>query len=195
MNPNEPRAIWCVLKDGMPVEWKWALVRTPAEVDLAALPPSVQASKADRAQKIGWASALTAVQAVDPTFDATPSAWRRVPLLAQSGSGGTKTLVGRAVEADGVRYHLDDRGRPHPASQQDAIREPLVPDAVVVDETALVAAAERLGRSLDLVERGTREQVRVLHERPVGAKDEDLATPGVRVLARSRDGRSLTRLG
>jgi hypothetical protein len=162
MNPNEPRAIWCVLKDGAPVEWKWALVRTPDEVDLSALPPEVQASKASDSQKIGWAAALTVAQAADPTYDATPSAWRRVPLLAQSGTASGLRLVGRAIESDdGVRYHLDDRGRPHLSSRPDQPMEPLVPDVVIVDEIKVAQAARRLGRDLELVERGTGRKVSV----------------------------------
>ena len=157
---SEPRAIWCVLHNGVPAEWKWALVRAPVEVDLAALPAGVRASKASDAQKIGWASALTVEQAADPAYDATPSGWRRVPLLAQPGAGGQRSLVGRAIEVDGVRLHLDDRGRPHPDSRSDNPREPLEPDVEIVDQAALDQAARRLGRDVRLTERGTGRSLR-----------------------------------
>jgi hypothetical protein len=143
---SEPRSIWCVTKDGVPIEGKWALVRTPAEGDLAALPPAVRASRPPQHRRPGG----------PPRSPLS----RRLPLLARSGMGGAMKLVGRAIEVDGLRYHLHDRGRPHPGSRPDRPMEPLDPDAVVLDETALLAAAERLGQPLEITERGTLRRVR-----------------------------------
>lgn len=189
---TETRAIWHVTKNGVTSGWKWALVRTPAEVDLGSLPPNVRASRASDQQKLGWAAALTAEEAADPAFDATPSLWRRVPELVR---GEGAAVSGRQVAAHGVRYHLDDRGRPHPSSSPDSVCEPLQPDAEIVDESALFAHAEASGRALELVERGTQVRVRVLPSRPAGAADADLAVENVRVLVKAADGRRISRIG
>lgn len=170
----EPRTIWLVTHNGTPVAWKWALVRTPAEVDLRALPPNVRAAQVSEDRKRGWAAALNAEQAADPAYDATPSQWKRTPLVAQRGlmEHGAPRVEGRAVVVNGVKLHLDDRGRPHPGARDGAYMEPLEPDAEVVDPAALIAAAERAGGPIDLTERGTLRPVRVLHnaqaEAPAG---------------------------
>lgn len=185
----DPRTIWLVTHHGTPVGWKWALVRTPAEVDLAALPAEVRASPSSDDRKRGWAAALDPAQAADPAYDATPSLWRRVPGLARAGllEHGSPAVVGRAVVVHGVKLYLDDRGRPHPSSTPASPHEPLEPDAEVVDADALLAAAQRLGKPIDLTERGTLRRVRVLHERPDPSQPKDdaavaAANPGADVI-------------
>lgn len=162
----DTRSIWLVTHNGTPVGWKWALVRTPAEVDHSALPQETRAPGITDQQRVRWAAALNEAQAADPAYDATPTQWRRVPRVARAGllEHGNPRVVGREVVVHGVKLRLDDRGRPHPASAPGRVHEPLEPDAEVVDEAALVAAAERAGGPIDLVERGTLRRVRVLHD-------------------------------
>ena len=155
----EDRRIWVVIHDGAPVEWRTVCARTPAEVDHTHRPKNVPAAQWERAF-----AALTAEQAADPTWDALPTSWYRVPQLARVGvieQDPKARVVGRAVEVHGVRYHLDDRGRPHPQSTPEDPVGPLEPDPEIVDGAKLAAEAERQGRVLELVERGTGNVVRV----------------------------------
>jgi len=163
----DPRAIWLITHNGTPLDWKWALVARPSEVDLAALPANVRAAKVPDDQKRGWAAALSPEQEADPAYDATPSLWRRVPLVAQLGVlGPDARLVGRDLVANGVKLRLDDRGRPHPASRPDEPCEPLEPDGEVVDEAALLDCAKRIGAPVEVVERVKPDVVRAEPDKP-----------------------------
>lgn len=166
---NAMRRKWLVTHNGVLIESKWSLCRSRAEVpaempamfraDPAALLPGESATN--------WAYALSDAQAADPAFDATPAEWRDLPELvaeailagkAAVAAGkfdgpGVARLEGRALRFAGVRFHLADRGRPAPH------RGPLPPDAEIVDEAELVAHAEKAGRVLGLVERGTLKRV------------------------------------
>lgn len=106
-----------------------------------------------------------AVRKVRGGVIAHPTSWRRVPPLVRGG-----TVIGDVVSGAGVRYILSDVGR-----SSRGVAEPLEPDAEVVDLDALAATAERLGRPIEVVERGTLRRVRALHAltKRDGAQDMD----------------------
>lgn len=130
------RETWLVFHRGKFVDAKAALVRTPAELG------------EDMPRGINWV-ALTDEQAADPTWDAVPCRWLDMP-AAVLDARGTATLDGRALVAHGMRFYLDDRGRPIAGR-----KTPGPPDPEIVDEAALLAFAAQLGRAIEVTQRGS----------------------------------------
>lgn len=196
MNPKEPRSLWLVTKDGVPVDFAWGLVKTPEES-----PPNVRPS---------WAAALTEKQPTSEGWNATPTRWRNVPPLVRKrllGVAAPPRVVGRELEHGGCRWDLDTTGRPRGPGL-----EPCCPDAELVDEDELLelveavdhrqeqeviaraqkqaaaaglmqanarahehlARAQRKPFEVQLVERGTLRRVRVSPRRDAQARGEDV---------------------
>lgn len=178
----EPRQVWAIFKDGTLVSLRFALAARASEVDEAQVPSYARAS---------WRrAALDPHEESDPSYVAIPTQWRRTPMFCAAGEQHGARLVGRTVEVNGLRFHMDDRGRPRPGAG-----EPNAPDPEIVDPSELVAAAERAGKPLDLVERGTLRRVRVLPERPTGlARDEDAAREDEDVILPAVSGRGAVRI-
>lgn len=145
---SESRTIWLVTKDGVPHHGAWAEVKTQSEAPTG---------------KKSHAAALGAHELLSEGWDATPTQWRNMPSLLYPDvlEAITAQVVGRDVIVAGLSYNLDQGGRPHPGNAPGALREPLKPDAVVVDDAALLGAVETLGRDLSFVERDTLKMFRV----------------------------------
>ena len=144
--------VWLVTKDGVFQAARTALVARPADL----LPYMPQEPPPGSSGVVRSWAALTHTEAADPAWDAVPTKWPKQ--LPEGMVKGVGRVTGRAWEGGGLRYHLDDTGRPHP---QGPDRTPLAPAVEVVDEAALLAHAEQLGRDLELVERGTGKPVKV----------------------------------
>jgi hypothetical protein len=148
------KLIWVVTKDGVFEEARAALVRTRADL----LPFMPRETGPDTS---AFWTALTPAEVAEGGWDAHPTTWPKLlpPGMAR-GVGSIETLPNgsRAWQGGGLRYHLADKGRPHP---QGPSRTPLAPGAEIVDEAALLAHADALGQDLELVERGTGRPVKV----------------------------------
>ena len=161
MNPNEPRRVWLLSKDGVPFRLKWALVKTAAEV------PS--------GGNVGWHSALSATELEADGYDATPTQWRRCPPGMEESilqnADVPLSVEGRVVTTGGLSYDVDRGGRAHPAHKDSDVREPLEPDAVIADEDQLLAMAEKLGHDFNVVEHATGKKIRCVGRSAKGALD------------------------
>lgn len=152
---NGPRKAWMLFKGPEVKGFKFGVVRTPAEVDIASLPAEQRARPRDRA--IGWAAALTQAE-LDDGWDATPVAFYRLPVLLDDLAAAAPKIEGRTLVSNGLRYHLDDRGRAHPGGL-----DPLAPEPEIVDEAALLAAVQRRNQS-------EVDRLEAAHELETGAK-------------------------
>lgn len=153
MNHHEPRSIWLVTRSGVPVDWRYALVGRPEEVD--------PADPRHAGKSPGWhRSALTPEEAADPAYDAHRTEWRRVPHVARIGRVHTGRVNGRALEVHGLRLRFDDKGRAHPDSTAEQPCEPLPPDVELVDAAALARAMDGDVPDFPIIERGTLRDLR-----------------------------------
>lgn len=144
MPDSQGRYIWCVARNGVPFEWRWAAVKAPSA----------------GATNARWLAALTAEQAADPAYTAIRTEWSHVPEPLHMGvmdAGAPRVAVvgtDRVVEAHGLRYYVDDAGKADPE---------------ILDAAKLVAVSERLGRDVTVVDRRTREKVTAQAPRAVQA--------------------------
>ena len=122
---RDPRSIWAVTKGGDLVEFRWALVRTPEEAErirpaLPGAPAQLAALAPDEDPAAGW--------------DATPTAWRRVPRLLRAPKALQESgrIAGGKLHAHGCAWSLGDRGRDRGPDQ-----EPDEPGVEVLDPAAL----------------------------------------------------------
>ena len=122
---REPRSLWLVTLDGVPVACSWAFVRTPEEAT-----PGREANESALDPNLGMS--------VAGGWDAVRTAWRSVPraLWPDCLADNSPTLVGRVVTNAGLAYDLDSVGAASPLPGG----EPLAPHAVVVDQDAADAS-------------------------------------------------------
>lgn len=121
---------------------------------------------------------------------AVRSAWRHVPALcspARAVGLGAVVVDDQFVDVAGVRYHLSDRGRTHPAATVEEPREPMEPDAEVLDESVLLGLVDQAARPFDLVERGTLKRIRFA-PRKANAEDDEHASEVAHVVTRGKAG-------
>jgi len=163
MDPREQRRIWLVTKDGVPQHCAWATVKTLAETSNSS-----------------WGAALGKDQSEDDGWDATPTQWRTVPQVLRPGiiDKVLPTVAGRDVIVAGLKYNLDTGGRIKPGK----VKEPYAPDAEVVDEDALLTAAETSGVEIKFVEKKTLKSFRA------SPKVDDDLEPGDDVLIHRQGG-------
>lgn len=156
------RSNWLVTHNGVPFAWRWALVRTPADLDPNDERLGPEPERTRRLNSPRWGAALTAAEALDSDYDAVQTSWRRIPHPVQDAllPSGSPSIANRTLSAHGLRYYLDDRGRPHPHSTRDQPREPLEPDAEVLSLSALEDLATALGHAVEVTERGTLRLIR-----------------------------------
>ena len=150
---SDPRSLWLVTLNGVPQALAWGFVKTRAEV----------AEENYKARD----AALDDNQATADGWDATVTQWKRVPKTMNTFEELTATLVGRELTVAGLTYDLDTAGRAKTVGEAHA------PDATVVDEAALLAAVETLGRELQFVEKDTLKNWRASHATDAALKGED----------------------
>jgi hypothetical protein len=167
------------------------MVKLPAEVDPPRLPATLQGLQLD--VQCSWAAALTASELPDQGWDATPTAWRRLPSVLYPGvmEQSNPSLVTRDLHVAGCVFHLDESGRPHPSAVLDASMEPLEPDCVINNEAILADLARRTGGELQVCRKPDQISVAALPSIPPTGLPY---TPGRLVLALNNQGR-LVRTG
>ncbi|MCO5167886.1 MAG: hypothetical protein M9894_16200 [Planctomycetes bacterium] len=108
------------------------------------------------------------------------TAWRRMPdlLCGDAGRQHGAKIAGNAIEVGGLRFVLEDQGRPMPGSTARDPMEPQAPDVEVVDEEAALELAEVVG-PLHLTERLSLRPV-VVDARP--ARERPATPAGARVI-------------